>query len=75
LARIVKGCCRTLQVLSPGESDKAVSQILPLKQNEDYEYHNDAGSREGMDQRSDQAYEHLKCTRVRLPQFHGDRLV
>jgi hypothetical protein len=45
LAGIVKGCCRALQILSSGESYEAISQVLPLKQNEDHEYDNDPGTR------------------------------
>ena len=73
MAGIVKGCCRTLQILSSGESDQAVSQVLPLKQNEDHEYDDDPRSRQWMDQRSDQPNDDLKCTGIRLPQLHGDR--
>src|SRR3979490_1925258 len=53
-----------------GQSYEPVTQILALQQNEDHKNDDNAGCRERMKQRGDQALQTLKGTRIGLAYFH-----
>src|SRR6476660_425186 len=55
------------------QPDQPITQILALKQNKDHENDDDAGRRQRMKQRRDQAFQTLQRARIRLAYFHRNR--
>ena len=52
MAGVVERLGRAPKIARPGEPNEAVSQILPLQQEEDYKDDDDAGRRQRLQQRS-----------------------
>jgi len=60
LARVIKGCCRPVQVFCTSETYKPISQVALLKQNKNHKNDDDAGGRKRVDQRLYESPEHLE---------------
>jgi hypothetical protein len=63
----------SLQVVRAREPDQAVSEIFALNQDEDHEDDDDAGCRQGIEQRRYQGPQVLQCSRIRLADFDRNR--
>src|SRR3984893_13465551 len=68
--RVVERRCGSLEVIGARQPNEPVTKIFALKQNEDDENDDDAGCREGMNERRDQGPQALQRTGIGLAYFH-----
>jgi hypothetical protein len=74
LGGVVQRLGRAPKIPRPGEPNEAVSQVLPLQQEEDHKDDDDAGRRQRLEQRPSDLQDELERRRIGWADLDGNRL-